>query len=182
MDSNTSRCSAQQREVPSIPSFPCSWKVLAIVILTMWWVDWVSGVFKFQVSFRCLSEPHQTHFCRDGARQVCNDRWRQSMTLSGAVLASLPSSWKTRMELGLTPQWGGVGRIPGAQLYPGTTLLYPSSQRDPSDLEKGAFKCSLYDQCLVKEDLYWTKWLWHTGFQIYGSILGTVPIEEMFFS
>ena len=147
----------------------------------MWWVDWVSGVFKFQVSFRCLSEPHQTHFCRDGARQVCNDGWRQSMTLSGAVLASLPSSWKTRMELGLTPQWGGVGRIPGAQLYPGTTLLYPSSQRDPSDLEeKGAFKCSLYDQCLVKEDLYWTKWLWHTGFQIYGSILGTVPIEKMF--
>ena len=61
----------------------------------------VSGVFK--VSFRCLSEPHQTHFCRDGARQVCNDGWRQSVTLSGAELASLPSSWKTRMELGLTP-------------------------------------------------------------------------------
>lgn len=138
---------------------------------------------ELQVSFRCLSEPHLTHFCRDGARQVCNDRWRQSTPLSGAVLASLPSSWKTKMELGLTPQWGAVGRIPGAQPCPGAVLLDPSSQRDPGDSEeKGAFKSSLYDRCFVKEDLYWTKWLWHTGFQIYRSILGTVRIEEIFSS
>ena len=34
------------------------------------------------------------------------------------------------MELGLTPQWGGVGRIPGAQLYPGTTLPLDVSLRE----------------------------------------------------
>lgn len=59
------------------------------------------------------------------------------------------------MELGLTPQWGGVGRIPGAQPCPGAALLDPSSQRDPGDLEeKGASKSSLYDWCLIKEGLY----------------------------
>lgn len=62
------------------------------------------------------------------------------------------------MELGLTPQWGGVGRIPGALLCPGAALLDPSSQRDPSDLEeKDAFKCGLYDQCLVKGRLVLNK-------------------------
>ena len=49
MGSNTPRCSVEQREVPSVPSFPCSWKVLAVVIHAMWWADWASG--EFQVSF-----------------------------------------------------------------------------------------------------------------------------------
>lgn len=87
--------------------------------------------------------------------KTVSDPFRSRTGQSAQQLKNQDGAWTHSSQLGLTPQWGGVGRIPGALLCPGAALLDPSSQRDPGDLEeKGAFKCSLYDQCLVKEDLY----------------------------
>lgn len=141
-------------EVPSVPSFLAHGRCL------LWSSTRCGKQTELQVSFRWVSgvflEPHLTHLQR-WSQQVCNDRWRQSTPFRSSAGQSA-QQLKDQDGAWTHSPVGRRGRIPGAQPCPGAALPDPSSQRDPGDSEeKGAFKSSFYDQCLVKEDLYWTK-------------------------